>query len=67
MNSDDINAATSRWVREASTSTAPMEAGERTVLREVLDAMRRVRHGQIVLSMQDGRVVQVDVTEKKRL
>ncbi|MGK2965376.1 MAG: DUF2292 domain-containing protein [Tepidiformaceae bacterium] len=32
----------------------------------MLAGMRRVKHGQIQLSIQDGRVVQVDVTEKKR-
>jgi hypothetical protein len=67
MNSDGFPAATSRWVREGNASAAPVEAAERAVLREVLDAMRRVRHGSVSLSLQDGRVVQIDVTEKKRL
>jgi hypothetical protein len=42
-------------------------ASERAVLQEVLQAMRQVRHGSIQLAVQDGRVIQVDVTEKRRL
>jgi hypothetical protein len=56
-----------RWLGEAAASEAPLSAAERTVLREVLAAIRRVRHGSITLAVQDGRVVQLDVTEKKRL
>jgi len=57
--------ATPRWMKE-SAETAP-SASERTVLAEVLRAMRAVRFGTIGLAVQDGRVVQIEVTEKKRL
>lgn len=70
MNSDEATApgrSTPRWLSDAAASEAPLAASERTVLREVLVAMRRVRHGSITLAVQDGRVVQLDVTEKKRL
>jgi hypothetical protein len=40
---------------------------ERAVLEEVLGAIRRVRHGSVQLIVQDGRVVQIDTVEKKRL
>jgi len=40
---------------------------EQTVLREVLQAIRRVKHGYVQVIVQDGRVIQIDTTEKKRL
>jgi hypothetical protein len=40
---------------------------ERAVLQEVLQAMRRVRFGSIEVIVQDGKVVQIDTTEKRRL
>lgn len=46
---------------------APVSDAERAVLQEVLQAMRRVRFGSIEVIVQDGRVVQIDTTEKRRL
>jgi hypothetical protein len=40
---------------------------ERTALGEVLRALRRVKHGHVQVIVQDGRVSQIDTTEKKRL
>ncbi len=40
---------------------------ERLVLWEVLKGLRKVRHGSIEVIVQDGRVVQIDTTEKRRL
>jgi hypothetical protein len=40
---------------------------ERAVLREVLQALRKLSHGSIEVIVQDGRVVQIDTTEKRRL
>jgi hypothetical protein len=42
-------------------------AEEQLVLREVLAALRATSHGTVALIIQDGRVVQIDRTEKKRL
>lgn len=39
---------------------------EISVLREVCQAIRQIRHGQVQISIQDGRVVQLDRTEKVR-
>jgi hypothetical protein len=39
---------------------------EREALREVLKALRRLRHGQVQIIVQDARVVQIETTEKKR-
>lgn len=40
---------------------------ELRVLNEVLAAIRGVRHGTVTLIVQDGRVVQIERTEKRRL
>ena len=40
---------------------------ERTALEEILSALRRVRHGYVQVIVQDGRVVQIDTMEKRRL
>lgn len=65
MNSD---APSSRWVREGlSLADASPADSERAVLAEVLRAIRRVRHGSVNLVLQDGRVVQIDILEKRRL
>lgn len=61
-------APSSRWVREElALADAPPADSERAVLAEVLRAIRRVRHGSVNLALQDGRVVQIDILEKRRL
>ncbi len=35
-------------------------------LAKVREALQELRYGQILLTVHDGRVVQIDVTEKKR-
>ena len=37
------------------------------VLGVVSDALSRLRYGAIQLTVHDGRVMQIDVTERKRL
>jgi len=63
MNSPEI---TPRWLKDRA-GTADPSAVEQAVLAEVLRAMRAVRFGNVDLAIQDGRVVQINVTEKKRL
>ena len=41
------------------------ENGE--VVRQIVDAIRSVRFGQVQIIIQDSRVVQIDKTEKVRL
>ena len=67
MNAPEEDVSGSRWANEVQRTAAPVAPAERAALREVLDAIRRVRHGSVHLSLQDGRVVQVEVTEKRRL
>lgn len=66
MNTDEGRTPSSRWVRELLATEGGPAEHERVVLAEVLMAMRRVRHGTVTLSVQDGKVVQLDVTEKRR-
>lgn len=40
---------------------------EAAVLRRVVQAMRRVRFGSVLLVVQDARVVQIETAEKLRL
>ena len=40
---------------------------ERDALNEVLRAIRKVKHGNVQVIVQDGRVIQIDTTEKVRL
>jgi hypothetical protein len=66
MNSESEPAITPRWIQEATDGAQPT-THERAVLRDVLTALRQVRHGSVTLAIQDSRVVQIDVTEKRRL
>jgi hypothetical protein len=40
---------------------------EQRLVEEILDAVRRVRHGYIQVIVQDSKVVQIDTLEKRRL
>lgn len=44
-----------------------LTAEEERLVRAVLDAVRRIRHGSVQLVVQDSRVVQIDTVEKMRL
>ena len=39
---------------------------EETVVKTLLAALRRIRHGSVQLVVQDGRVVKIDTVEKTR-
>ncbi len=67
MNIANGEQALPRWTTEVATSDRALTAGERTVVLEVLASLRRLRHGTIHLAVQDGKVVQIETTEKKRL
>jgi hypothetical protein len=38
---------------------------EQTVLSEVLQAIRRVRHGYVQVIVQDGKAMEIDTMEKR--
>lgn len=47
------------WDRELSGS-------ERELLQEVVLALRTIRYGSVVLTVHDGRIVEINKTEKIR-
>ena len=47
-------------------SGRPMSASLSEPLRTVLEALNRLRFGAIQLTVHDGKLVQVDITERKR-
>ena len=51
----------------SSQQTPAPDGREQTVLSEVLRAIRRVRHGYVQVIVQDGKAIQIDTMEKKRL
>jgi hypothetical protein len=52
-------APTQDWQRELSTS-------ERELLREVALALRGIRYGSVVLTVHEGRIVELNGTERIR-
>ena len=60
--------ATPRWLQpQPNGNRGASTAAEAAVLDEVLQALRAISHGSVTLSIQDGRVVQIETTEKRRL
>jgi hypothetical protein len=54
-----------------STATLPdweqgLSTGERDLLREVVLALRSIRYGSVVLTVHDGRIVELNKTERIR-
>jgi len=43
-----------------------LSAGERELLREVALALRGIRYGSVVLTVHDGRIVELNKTERIR-
>ena len=50
---------TQDWHRELS-------ASEQELLREVTQALRSIRYGSVVIAVHDGRIVEVNKTERVR-
>lgn len=40
---------------------------ERTVMMRVVDILRRIQYGTVVIVVQDGKVIQIEMAEKFRL
>jgi hypothetical protein len=51
--------STTNWQQDLSTS-------ERELLREVALALRGIRYGSVVLTIHDGRIVELNKTERIR-
>ena len=57
---EQMNTVTSQdWQQDLSTS-------ERELLREVALALRGIRYGSVVLTVHDGRIVELNKTERIR-
>lgn len=46
---------------------AAVSSREQAILAEVLGAIRKLRHGYVQVIVQDGKAIQIDTMEKKRL
>ena len=49
------------------TSPEPAQTANKFPIEEVRAAVEKVRFGSVQLIIQDGRIVQIDTIEKKRL
>ncbi len=47
-------------------SERELSPGERELLRELLSAVRTIRYGSVVVTIHDGRIVEVNKTERIR-
>ena len=53
--------------KEAHKSTEPVASREVAVLRVIQEAVAGIKFGTVQIVIQDGRIVQIDKTEKIRL
>jgi hypothetical protein len=66
MNSANGTRSVPRWAGELALPADPTPE-EARLLAELLGAIRRVRFGSVQVHIQDGRVVQVDTVDKRRM
>lgn len=52
--------------KPAGFMSSDLSPNERQLLEEVLHALRRIRFGSVMLTVHDGRVVEIHKTEKIR-
>jgi hypothetical protein len=53
-------------IETAANSALALTSDEERVVRSVLASLRRIRYGSVQITVQDGRVVQIDTLEKQR-
>jgi hypothetical protein len=51
---------------ELHSTDRPIGAADSTTLAAVAEALSRLRYGAVHLTVHDGKVVQLDVTERQR-
>jgi hypothetical protein len=54
-------------VSRSPSEPQPFRPGHDLPIDEIREAVAKVRFGTVQLIIQDGRVIQIDITEKKRL
>jgi hypothetical protein len=52
---------------DAPVDRSPVTSEEQEVMLQVIQLLRRVKFGTILLVVQDGKVVQIEMAEKFRL
>jgi hypothetical protein len=62
-----VNGGSERPAEPAPAPSAGISLDELAVLLRVGDILRRVEFGSVLLVVQDGRVVQIEMAEKVRL
>ncbi len=63
----DLPSSAGRTTSPPQNSAVPLSLDELDVLLRVGDVLRTVRFGTVLIVVQDGRVVQMEVAEKIRL
>jgi hypothetical protein len=53
--------------QEEQPGFAPLSQDEQEVLLRVVEVLRKVKYGTVLLVVQDGKVVQIEMAEKIRL
>ena len=53
-------------LKEAPEPELKISAGQRDLLKEVAAAVEEIRYGSIVITIHDGRIVEVSKTERVR-
>jgi len=53
-------------LRDADFGELELSTDERQLLEEVLLALRTIRYGSVVLTLHDGRIVEISKTERIR-
>lgn len=51
----------------ASFDPSSLSEEERRLLQQVIEVLRRIEYGTVLLIVQDGKVVQIEMAEKFRL
>ncbi len=54
------------WQASRLTATPPRDDAAERALEAVREALARLRFGSVAITVHDGRVVQLDITEKQR-
>jgi hypothetical protein len=54
-------------IKDGPDDFAPITEDEQEVLLQVVELLRKLRFGTVLLVVQDGKVVQIEMAEKIRL
>ena len=67
VSDDTTTGAGPRGTADEQFAALELSEDERLVLAKVADIVRRINYGTVVLVIQDGKVVQIEMAEKFRL